>query len=1245
MFSRPAFGTEKEHTSLVRKLLLGCSVVVTAIILVIMLFHHHEQARAVSGELLNQASSNPLLNNEQTSLLSKVFEYFGGVSYLFPLLIVYVTYKLVYKRLSWRSIDFFVVGTFIVGFNFLVLGLCALMSALFVAGQNGAGGMLGDFISIALSQNLPKIAAKVVPLVLILCGLFLFTHKSPLWFCELLGSLICGNVPFMDKKTEKNTATAEDTEHSAEDDGISITTKSEESVLKKEEKKKEDKKNSDTPVRHDTEPTFGDEGTAPLSASSDLNVNPPLFYKGPTDDLKADVRKSSVSKEPLFKPQQKIEPMFNPNFDTLPDNENKNTALGSVSQSFESSQTPASAYAHNNTQPYGASTNIFSSLSDSKSQAVDDKRPSTYIHTSKRTYPQDNMRANGDLDQPSTIIHTKNRGNTHSFTYQASSFASQGLTNTNISYGNSEMAPTAVASSTSASLFNHEIGSATKILVRNQDKSRLNTFASENQVATAPKTIVTRFVQSPEPLAPLDNKPVSTVITRAPEVRGMNFGTEDVNMYEKDEALGGTFMHKDEDNFEHSAFVPHYEDENENIISFNDVNSESQHTIEVDKLSKAFVPTSVEDPHILDRNTEALISEKDVDYDAYSHGTRGVLPREDEALLKTDDSPFVADTHTNAIFKEEKEEVEQFAKPQYIERQDEELELASQSYSAPESESSYAEPTYVKPQDFTDKASESADSVHSSVLENEGLANLSVKPEENPLTVFPTKKYSCSTQTAPEFIYDDWRPAFSLLKLSDKKVLMDEETVKACIERINKFMHDFKIKAHVERYLSGPVVTQYDLGLEPGVKSSTIRGVQMDLTRNLLVKSVRILDVVPGTPYVGLELPNPKRQLITLGDVVTQDEFTHTKASLPICLGVNVVGKPVVADLAQAPHLLICGTTGSGKSAGVNSMILSLLLACSPAELRLVLIDPKQVEFSLYAGLPHLITPIITETEPALAALDWLVSEMENRYALIRNLHMHNIDECNAIIREANAQGQVVYDPAWTADMGGTPPELKPVPKIVLIIDEFADLMATSSGNKKGSRNLETLLRRLTAKARAAGIHLIMATQTPRAEVVTGVIKANMPSRIAYTVQSGTDSRVILDEPGAENLLGNGDMLVNYQKLEGSKTFRAHGPFACNDDVKNIVKAWIDYAGDPEYIEGVTDYDDESEEEAISEDTQGQSPSIDKIFDQVAQYAREYYASKQKSPPISDIQVNFNVGYARAKRLKMQLIREGVVDE
>ncbi len=498
---------------------------------------------------------------------------------------------------------------------------------------------------------------------------------------------------------------------------------------------------------------------------------------------------------------------------------------------------------------------------------------------------------------------------------------------------------------------------------------------------------------------------------------------------------------------------------------------------------------------------------------------------------------------------------------------------------------------------------------------------------------------SLSLCSVPRHNYDSWRPELSLLARSNDHVEMTIDDLNKTSERINSVLHSFGVKASVADYITGPVITRFDLDLKPGVKSSAISSIDKELCRNLLVSNVRVVPFIDGSSYVGLEVPNPKRKFITLGDMVTSREFQETKASLPMCLGASVVGTPVVKDLAETPHLLVAGTTGSGKSAGLNTMLISLLLKRSPAELRLILVDPKQLEFSIYKDLPHLITPVITDVaEKTPIALHWCVEEMERRFKLMSLLGVRKLSEYNELIRSKQAQGQSVPDPLWTAEMGPVPQSLKPLPWIVVVVEEFADLMA-QSGRKKDKENTpESLIARLSAKSRAAGIHLVLVTQTPRSEVVTGMIKANFPSRIAFTVQSRLDSTIVLDDKGAETLLGNGDML--YKFTGASSPTRAHGAFTSNDDVKAVVDAWRQKAGAPEYLEDVIAVPEEVNETKDEEKTK----ELDVKFDQAVELVRSYMDSHNKLPTITDLQTELGVGYPRAKKIFKQLTSEGIID-
>lgn len=504
----------------------------------------------------------------------------------------------------------------------------------------------------------------------------------------------------------------------------------------------------------------------------------------------------------------------------------------------------------------------------------------------------------------------------------------------------------------------------------------------------------------------------------------------------------------------------------------------------------------------------------------------------------------------------------------------------------------------------------------------------------------PDVHSSLALCTVPRHHYDDWRPGLELLARSNHKVEISYEELDKTAERINNVLHSYGIKAKVADYMTGPVITRFDLDLDPGVKSTAISSIETELCRNLLVPNVRVVPIIEGSPYVGLEVPNPQRQFITLGDMAISNEFQHSKAALPMCLGASVVGEPVVKDLADSPHLLVAGTTGSGKSAGLNTMLISLLLKRSPAELRLILVDPKQLEFSIYKDLPHLITPVITDVaDKTPIALRWCVDEMERRFKLMSLLGVRKLAEYNELIKKKRSEGTLIPDPLWTLEMGPKPQSLEPLPWIVVVVEEFADLMAQSGRKKDRENTPESLIARLSAKSRAAGIHLVLVTQTPRSEVVTGMIKANFPSRVAFTVQNRIDSTIVLDEKGAECLLGNGDMLY---KFTGSSTAtRAHGAFTSNEDVMAVVNAWRDYSGAPEYLEDVIAVPEEPSEEGESGD---KPKELDVKFDQAVQLVRDYMDSRNKPPTVTDLQTELGVGYPRAKKIYKQLTTEGIID-
>ncbi|EOY8815179.1 DNA translocase FtsK [Escherichia coli] len=440
---------------------------------------------------------------------------------------------------------------------------------------------------------------------------------------------------------------------------------------------------------------------------------------------------------------------------------------------------------------------------------------------------------------------------------------------------------------------------------------------------------------------------------------------------------------------------------------------------------------------------------------------------------------------------------------------------------------------------------------------------------------------------------------------------------------------DFRIKADVVNYSPGPVITRFELNLAPGVKAARISNLSRDLARSLSTVAVRVVEVIPGKPYVGLELPNKKRQTVYLREVLDNAKFRDNPSSLTVVLGKDIAGEPVVADLAKMPHLLVAGTTGSGKSVGVNAMILSMLYKAQPEDVRFIMIDPKMLELSVYEGIPHLLTEVVTDMKDAANALRWCVNEMERRYKLMSALGVRNLAGYNEKIAEADRMMRPIPDPYWKPgdSMDAQHPVLKKEPYIVVLVDEFADLMMTVG------KKVEELIARLAQKARAAGIHLVLATQRPSVDVITGLIKANIPTRIAFTVSSKIDSRTILDQAGAESLLGMGDML--YSGPNSTLPVRVHGAFVRDQEVHAVVQDWK-ARGRPQYVDGITS-DSESEGGAGGFDG---AEELDPLFDQAVQFVTE-----KRKASISGVQRQFRIGYNRAARIIEQMEAQGIVSE
>ena len=465
-----------------------------------------------------------------------------------------------------------------------------------------------------------------------------------------------------------------------------------------------------------------------------------------------------------------------------------------------------------------------------------------------------------------------------------------------------------------------------------------------------------------------------------------------------------------------------------------------------------------------------------------------------------------------------------------------------------------------------------------------------------------------------------------------------EETLEVLSRQVEMKLKDFRIEVKVVGVYPGPVITRFELEPAPGVRGSQVSNLDKDIARGLSVVSVRVVDVIPGKNVIGLEIPNVNREIVYLSEILRSKEYDASKSMLTLALGKGIGGRPVMADLAKMPHLLVAGTTGSGKSVAVNAMVLSLLYKSGPQDVRLIMIDPKMLELSVYEGIPHLLAPVVTDMKEAANALRWCVAEMERRYKLMAGVGVRNLAGFNKKVREAQAAGQPLLDPLFKPDPDNPeqgPEPLVPLPNIVVIIDEFADMMMIVG------KKVEELIARLAQKARAAGIHLILATQRPSVDVITGLIKANIPTRIAFQVSSRVDSRTILDQSGAETLLGHGDML--YLPPGTATPERVHGAFVDDHEVHNVVE-WLKSQGEPDYIEGVLE-DEQTmgdgrviNESGIPQDASDGGNSDAALYDKAVAVV-----TQTRRASISGVQRHLRIGYNRAARLIEQMEADGVV--
>jgi S-DNA-T family DNA segregation ATPase FtsK/SpoIIIE len=477
-------------------------------------------------------------------------------------------------------------------------------------------------------------------------------------------------------------------------------------------------------------------------------------------------------------------------------------------------------------------------------------------------------------------------------------------------------------------------------------------------------------------------------------------------------------------------------------------------------------------------------------------------------------------------------------------------------------------------------------------------------------------------------------PSLDLLELPDpnRKVSYTAEQLERLSKLLEIKLQEFNVKANVVEAQPGPVVTRFELELAPGVKASKVTNISRDLARSMSMASVRVVEVIPGKPYIGIEVPNSTREMVRLIELLETPMYRDPSGLITMAMGKDIAGKPVLTDLSKAPHMLVAGTTGSGKSVAVNAMLLSILLKYTPQQIRLILIDPKQLELASYSDIPHLLTPVVTDMKDAVSALNWAVNEMERRYKLMTFLKVRKIDEFNRKVVEAIERGEDLLDPTWKPNDSAVQdraPRLQSLPSIVIVADEFADMIM------QVGKKAEELITRLAQKSRAAGIHLMLATQRPSVDVITGLIKANIPTRVALRVNSKIDSRTILDGGGAEDLLGHGDMLfLAPGKIEPE---RVHGAFISDDEVNRITDAWRE-RGSPDYVDDIlTPYDEEPSSRGFDSEGGG-DPERDAMYDQAVQFVLE-----TRKCSASALQRKFSLGYNRAARLIDNMEDAGII--
>ncbi len=1232
---------------------------------------------AISGELF--IGEGRILETSKGGIEGFLFDYFGAVTYLFPLIIVHLGFALPKIPLSLRRLNLYRAGLYILGIDFGILGFSVIFSKLFSLGRTGGGGVLGDFFTLTGQDWTSPAVTALAALTLALGGVFLVIGRSPVFVAEKLGALVTSLV--LKQRSLKGEDNSEDLKKPKEDPfapsfSSPKTDNADDAVqspsMRQTKGHKNEPKDPKSALFDREEPSFGDDlGTGNFDAAKEPYFGSADGRAGQDFDSKSQEQKTaamagqdnlqgSAQGQGAFAGEDTNEEAqafmaeaayLDSRAAAVYENNNGGTATGtdgsqmlSEGSSPEASQHQSADYdapiyarspyapieplvpQSDNNREFGTATIITRAGDDSNAPEDNGNEAATIITTpwnrSSATPPQKDESlkdAPAFENSSSDALRTEEVKEDYDSrpSYLRTSSSQENIKTSGDNEGriidfNAGSAPGTVSFDLGdfsgpppSQGGGHDIG-------RDAEPSyQENGNFLKSKDALRPKPSI-----SEQDVRKLYGNAERGVFSQAGRSKEPDEKDDPYEHHNQQQSFDESYGSSSDDKGQGKVPLSTAEMERrmkENLAALSRDLEQAQRTL----LTSPKSQVQKDEPAAASEQESASFAKQQSSLQNLNTALRGSSSFNSDAALTYNNNGSGGEPSG---------------------RQEEPLAPASGAASGYQ-EGLQSTPSIFAGENFAgDSAGSFAGSrgSYDNTQGQQGQGGPSGKLNSAGFDIKPIPfMVTCPLQDD-----DGWLPDLALIDCKDLAFEVDEAECDATAELLDRYLNEYNARAKVAGYLAGPVVTCYELETQPGVKASTVSNLAPDIGRKLMVETLRIIDMVPGTAYMGVEVPNRDRKIIYLGALLRSLQYQSSTAALPISLGVNAQGVPVVVNLAKAPHLLICGTTGSGKSVGLQAILISLLMRLSPQHLRLVLIDPKRVELSFYEDLPHLLTPVISDVEEkAGVALNWCVEEMERRYELLKLFKVVKIEEYNALIRQHKARGEVVYDPSWDASMGGTRPgELKELPYIVICVEEYADLMSQFKG-RKGGNTPELSIARLAQKGRAAGIHMILATQTPRSDVVTSVIKANIPSRIAFTVQNGIDSRVILDENGAEKLLGNGDMIFKFPDVQRGQAVRAHSGFIANEDIKRVVQAWHDHLGDPQYVESVTEVPEEEGDDSMQAD----GSKLDKRFDEAAAFVRDFIMTNKKNPPVSLVQVELGVGYPRARRLVEQLKREGVL--